>query len=53
MNKYDIFNILFDQDKKRRELFDMAYMWGRWNVKATYDDSPAFRNKLDEIIKGK
>ena len=48
----DIFKILEQQERLKRELFNIVYQWGRWNVKADYS-APAFQNKLNELLRSK
>lgn len=33
-----------------KELFDMVYNWGRWNIVAD-DSAPAYRETIKELLK--
>ncbi len=44
----DIFELLLEQNKKQKELFNMIYRWGQWGVQADYM-SPAFQMTMKEL----
>ena len=51
----DIFDMLEEQEKLKKEIFDMVYQWGLWNVVAD-SQAPAFQmamKEFKEYIKGK
>lgn len=47
--KLDIYELMEEQERLKKDLFDMVYNWGRWDVKADYQ-VPAFKMTMDKLI---
>lgn len=48
MNNLDIFNIMSEEERIKKEIFETVYRWGQWNIVADHT-APAFESLIKDL----